>query len=96
MILVAFKQYSKDPGTVDDSKHPSKSHIIFNMHFQLIVLHFYSLSFDLKERHTVFSLVIGGIPHWLKSQAVSQNMIQRYLSLPTLASARKYTYIYNY
>ncbi|XP_055375801.1 sodium-coupled monocarboxylate transporter 1 isoform X2 [Condylostylus longicornis] len=47
-----------------------------------------NFTFDLKERHTVYSLLIGGIPHWLKSQAVSQNMIQRYLSLPTLRKAR--------
>lgn len=48
-----------------------------------------NFTFDLMERHTVYSLIIGGVPHWLKSQAVSQNMIQRYLSLPTIASARR-------
>lgn len=47
------------------------------------------MSFDLKSRHTVYSLLFGGFAYWLKSNAVSQNMIQRYLSLPTLADARK-------
>ncbi|XP_037040754.1 sodium-coupled monocarboxylate transporter 1 [Bradysia coprophila] len=47
------------------------------------------LNFDLKSRHTIWSLLFGGFAFWLKSNAVSQNMIQRYLSLPTLASARK-------
>lgn len=50
---------------------------------------FFSLNFDLKSRHTVWSLLFGGFAYWLKSNAVSQNMIQRYLSLPTLASARR-------
>ncbi|EDW00395.1 sodium-coupled monocarboxylate transporter 1 [Drosophila grimshawi] len=43
---------------------------------------------DLKERYTFYSLVLGGVAHWLKSNAISQNMIQRYLSLPTLKHAR--------
>lgn len=47
------------------------------------------LDFDLKSRHTVWSLVIGGFVYWLKTNAVSQNMIQRYLSLPTVESARQ-------
>uniref|UniRef100_A0A1I8Q8H6 Sodium-coupled monocarboxylate transporter 1 n=1 Tax=Stomoxys calcitrans TaxID=35570 RepID=A0A1I8Q8H6_STOCA len=48
-----------------------------------------NFSFDITERYTVWSLIIGGVPHWLKSNAINQNMIQRYLSLPTLKSAQK-------
>ncbi|XP_014209704.1 sodium-coupled monocarboxylate transporter 1-like isoform X2 [Copidosoma floridanum] len=40
-------------------------------------------------RHTVWSLVIGGCVHWLQISAINQNMIQRYLSLPTLKHARR-------
>ncbi|XP_037935226.1 sodium-coupled monocarboxylate transporter 1-like isoform X1 [Teleopsis dalmanni] len=47
-----------------------------------------NLTFDLTERYTVYSLFIGGVAHFLKSNAISQNMIQRYLSLPTLKKAR--------
>lgn len=43
---------------------------------------------DISERYTFYSLVLGGVAHWLKSNAISQNMIQRYLSLPTLKHAR--------
>ncbi|SPP78364.1 sodium-coupled monocarboxylate transporter 1 [Drosophila guanche] len=43
---------------------------------------------DITERYTFYSLVLGGVAHWLKSNAISQNMIQRYLSLPTLRDAR--------
>lgn len=50
--------------------------------------------FDLRERHTVYSLLLGGFPHWLKSNAVNQNMIQRYLSLPTLRVARQALWVF--
>lgn len=43
---------------------------------------------DITIRHSVWSLVIGSFPNWLKSNAVSQNMIQRYLSLPTKRHAK--------
>jgi len=41
-------------------------------------------------RHTVWALMIGGFIHWLQISAINQNMIQRYLSLPNLQSARRY------
>ncbi|XP_062555214.1 sodium-coupled monocarboxylate transporter 1 [Armigeres subalbatus] len=44
--------------------------------------------FDMTTRHNVYSCVIGGVIYWLKTNAVSQNMIQRYLSLPTLKAAK--------
>ncbi|XP_014234000.1 sodium-coupled monocarboxylate transporter 1-like [Trichogramma pretiosum] len=40
-------------------------------------------------RHTIWSLVLGGCVHWLQISAINQNMIQRYLSLPTVAHARR-------
>ncbi|CAL7951541.1 unnamed protein product [Xylocopa violacea] len=40
-------------------------------------------------RHTLWSLVVGGFFHWLQISAINQNMIQRYLALPTLKSARR-------
>ncbi|XP_035919646.1 sodium-coupled monocarboxylate transporter 1 [Anopheles stephensi] len=52
--------------------------------------------FDMTTRHNIYSCVIGGVIYWLKTNAVSQNMIQRYLSLPTLAAAKKalWTFIF--
>ncbi|TDG52238.1 hypothetical protein AWZ03_001519 [Drosophila navojoa] len=47
------------------------------------------LSIDPTVRHTFWCLFLGGIVYWTQTNAVSQNMIQRYLSLPTLADARK-------
>uniref|UniRef100_A0A1B0EY77 Sodium/solute symporter n=1 Tax=Phlebotomus papatasi TaxID=29031 RepID=A0A1B0EY77_PHLPP len=49
---------------------------------------------DLRTRNTFFSVVIGGMVYWLKSNAISQNMIQRYLSVPTLSAARKALWIF--
>lgn len=36
----------------------------------------------------MYAVVIGGFAQWLKSNAISQNMIQRYLALPTLRDAK--------
>lgn len=49
-----------------------------------------NFSFDINPtiRHTIWSQVIGGAVYWLQTNAVSQNMIQRYLSLPTLRAGR--------
>ncbi|ALC46370.1 CG6723 [Drosophila busckii] len=44
---------------------------------------------DPTVRHTIWCLFIGGTVYWTQTNAVSQNMIQRYLSLPTLADARR-------
>ncbi|XP_051172195.1 sodium-coupled monocarboxylate transporter 1-like [Leptopilina boulardi] len=48
-----------------------------------------STDFNPFTRHTIWALVIGGFVHWLQISAVNQNMIQRYLALPTLRSARR-------
>ncbi|XP_065354831.1 sodium-coupled monocarboxylate transporter 1 [Calliphora vicina] len=47
------------------------------------------LNMDPTVRHTLWSQLIGGVFYWTQSNAVSQNMIQRYLALPTLSAARK-------
>ncbi|KAG6447357.1 hypothetical protein O3G_MSEX004903 [Manduca sexta] len=39
-------------------------------------------------RHTIWSLVVGGLVYWLQANAVNQTMVQRYLSLPTLKGAK--------
>lgn len=52
-------------------------------------LEFPALDWSPLTRHTVWSLIIGGFVHWLQISAINQNMIQRYLALPTLSSARR-------
>lgn len=57
-------------------------------------LEFPSLDWSPLTRHTVWSLVVGGSFYWMQISALNQNMIQRYLSLPTLKSARRALWIF--
>ena len=56
--------------------------IIFAMSFA------YSFSPDPTVRHSILTLLVGGFFWWLQVNAVNQNMIQRYLTLPAISSAR--------
>lgn len=44
-------------------------------------------------RHSVWSLLIGGTQFWMTLISLNQSMIQRYISLPTLAGAKKALHI---
>ncbi|XP_055604763.1 uncharacterized protein LOC129752995 [Uranotaenia lowii] len=44
---------------------------------------------DPTSRQTFWNLFVGGTFFWTSTNAINQNMIQRYLSLPTLRAARK-------
>ncbi|XP_073957498.1 sodium-coupled monocarboxylate transporter 1-like isoform X2 [Choristoneura fumiferana] len=48
-----------------------------------------SLSFDLTERHTIWSVSIGSLFYWIGNIAVNQLMMQRYLSLPDLKTSKR-------
>ncbi|XP_011139462.1 sodium-coupled monocarboxylate transporter 1 [Harpegnathos saltator] len=52
-------------------------------------LEFPSTDWNPLTRHTIWSLFIGGFVHWLQISGINQNMIQRYLALPSLQSARR-------
>ncbi|XP_014479507.1 PREDICTED: sodium-coupled monocarboxylate transporter 1-like [Dinoponera quadriceps] len=52
-------------------------------------LEFPSTDWNPLTRHTIWGLMIGGTVHWLQISAINQNMIQRYLALPTLQSAKR-------
>ncbi|KAK0166794.1 hypothetical protein PV327_004277 [Microctonus hyperodae] len=45
-------------------------------------------------RHTFWALLIGGFVHWLQSAAINQNMIQRYMALPSLEAAKSALWIF--
>lgn len=45
-------------------------------------------------RHSLWSQIIGGLFYWIQTNAVSQNMIQRYLALPTLKAGRRALWIF--
>ncbi|EFA03242.2 sodium-coupled monocarboxylate transporter 1 [Tribolium castaneum] len=48
-----------------------------------------NLDFSLSTRYTFWSLTIGGCFYFLQVAAINQNMIQRYLALPSLKCAKK-------
>ncbi|KAI4503569.1 hypothetical protein M0802_000972 [Mischocyttarus mexicanus] len=52
-------------------------------------LEFPTLDWSPMTRHTVWSLIIGGFVQWLQNLAISQNIIQLFLALPTLHMARR-------
>lgn len=43
---------------------------------------------SLYERHSVWSVIIGGYFYWVSFNSVNQTMVQRYMSLPTKKSAQ--------
>lgn len=53
--------------------------------------HLMNFSLDLNPtiRHTLWSQIIGGLFYWIQTGAISQNMFQRYLALPSLRASRK-------
>ncbi|XP_019874461.2 sodium-coupled monocarboxylate transporter 1-like isoform X2 [Aethina tumida] len=55
-----------------------------------------NLDLDLHSRHTLLALTIGGFIHTLNSSALNQNMTQRYLSLPSIKSARRSLWIFTF
>ncbi|CAN7997030.1 unnamed protein product [Ixodes hexagonus] len=50
---------------------------------------FFNFNIDPTDRHTVWGLTIGCYFTWMSIYAVSQAMVQRYLTLPNLRGARR-------
>ncbi|XP_053611747.1 sodium-coupled monocarboxylate transporter 1-like [Plodia interpunctella] len=48
-----------------------------------------TVSFDLTERHSIWSVSIGSMFYWIGNIAVNQAMMQRFLSLPDLKQSRR-------
>jgi Na+/proline symporter len=55
-----------------------------------------NLSFNLSpyERHTFWTLAIGGSTFWINTNCINQAFLQRYLSLPSMKAARQAMFIY--
>lgn len=47
-----------------------------------------SMNLNPAERHTIFGVTIGTYFTWMSVYAVSQAMVQRYLTIPTIQGAR--------
>ncbi|XP_026478813.1 sodium-coupled monocarboxylate transporter 1 isoform X2 [Ctenocephalides felis] len=46
------------------------------------------------ERHTFWSVIIGGFFYWTSFNSVNQTMVQRYMSLPTLRHSKISVYLF--
>ncbi|KAH7966049.1 hypothetical protein HPB49_013486 [Dermacentor silvarum] len=56
-------------------------------------LEFFNFNPNPTERHTVFGMTIGAYFTWMSVYGVSQAMVQRYLTIPTIQGARKAIWI---
>ncbi|XP_065294724.1 sodium-coupled monocarboxylate transporter 1-like [Dermacentor albipictus] len=56
-------------------------------------LELFNLNPSPTERHTVFGMTIGTFFTWMSVYGVSQAMVQRYLTIPTIQGARKAVWI---
>ncbi|CRL01594.1 CLUMA_CG014432, isoform A [Clunio marinus] len=65
---------------------PSK---VFEKAFEGGRIDFFNFNPSLYERHTFFSVVIGGFFYWTSYNTVNQTMVQRYMSLPNIRKARE-------
>lgn len=66
---------------------------ILRFYFIFTILYI-SLDINPLSRHTLWTLAMGGSFHILQSSIVNQNMIQRYLSLPTLKDVNTALWIF--
>lgn len=103
LILVAIK------GTVDlggsdlvfksayeSGRLETPEYVLRHLTSWILLNNFLLFSFNINPtvRHTIWSQLIGGCVYWLQTNAVSQNMIQRYLALPTLKAGRRALWIF--
>ncbi|XP_041356385.1 sodium-coupled monocarboxylate transporter 1-like [Gigantopelta aegis] len=51
-------------------------------------IHFWNFSVDPTQRHSFWSLIIGGAVGWTATYGVNQASVQRYCALPTLKKAK--------
>jgi uncharacterized sodium:solute symporter family permease YidK len=80
---------------VGDLKSLSKSITESRIHFiELIPIIISSFRIDPTIRHSFWTLVVGGTIFWVNVNGLNQNMIQRYLALKDVKTARKGQVIY--
>ncbi|XP_045779079.1 sodium-coupled monocarboxylate transporter 1-like [Maniola jurtina] len=60
---------------------------VFRRNWKTSRIEFPSFSFDLTERHSIWSVSIGSTFYWVGSIAVNQSMMQRFLALPELKTS---------
>lgn len=67
----------------------SSANVAILLGFLKLFYNFFSFDINPLARHTIWSLTFGGFAYVMQAGAVNQNMVQRYLALPTLSSAKR-------
>ncbi|XP_077515823.1 sodium-coupled monocarboxylate transporter 1-like [Amblyomma americanum] len=62
--------------------------VVFNRAYEGDRVEFFNFNLDPTERHTVWGLIIGCFFTWMSIYAVSQAMVQRYLTISNIKGAR--------
>lgn len=68
--------------------------VVLERNFNSTRLELPPMSFDLTERITVPSMLIGATMYWCQSITIYQSIVQRYISLPDLRSAIIATWVF--
>lgn len=75
---------------MNDSIIQSEFFFLFKASSMLNVIRkLFRLTLDLTQRHSVLSILVGGVPFYVYTCSMSQSMVQRYVALPTLKDANR-------
>ena len=64
-------------------------HEVFDRNYQSGRIELFNFDVDMRMRHTVWSLVIGGYFNWVATYGINQTQVQRYLSVSKKSQAVK-------
>ncbi|XP_040568294.1 sodium-coupled monocarboxylate transporter 1 [Lepeophtheirus salmonis] len=68
------------------------SYAVFDKNYKSNRIELFNFDLDMRKRHTVFGLIIGGYFTWLTIYGVNQTQVQRYLSVSKIETAKKAIY----
>lgn len=62
---------------------------VFDRNYQSGRIELFNFNPDMRERHTVWAMIIGGYFTWISVYGINQTQVQRYLSVPKMNMAVK-------
>jgi len=62
---------------------------VFDRNYQSGRIELFNFNPDMRERHTVWAMIIGGYFTWISVYGINQTQVQRYLSVPKMKMAVK-------
>ena len=64
--------------------------VVFDRNYQSGRVELFNFKTDMRNRHTVWSLIIGGFFTWVSIYGINQTQVQRYLTVKKSSQAVKY------